>query len=83
MSSNDFNVRKLIIHPICLTDLYHAHLSGFFYFVMKFKNYWFKEIWGNLNIRLIIGPFRFLSIDIDMSRNFYSITFINFTIRNR
>lgn len=50
---------------------------------MKFRNYWFKEIWGNLNIRLIIGPFRFLSIDVDMSRNFYSITFINFTIRNR
>lgn len=50
---------------------------------MKFKSHWFKEIWGNIGIRLILGPFRFFALDIDVYRNFYSITFINFTIRNR
>jgi len=50
---------------------------------MKFKSYWLKEIWGFFSIRLILGPVRVFCVDIDVYRNFYSITFLNFTIRNR
>jgi hypothetical protein len=51
--------------------------------LMKFKSHWFVEIWGHVSVRLILGPIRFFAIDVDVFRNFYSITFINFTIRNR
>lgn len=50
---------------------------------MKFRNHWLKEVWGNFSLRITIGPIRLFAIDIDMYRNFYSITFINFTLRNR
>ena len=50
---------------------------------MKFKRRWFKEIWGHVSLRIILGPVRFFAIDVDVFRNFYSITFINFTLRNR
>ena len=50
---------------------------------MKLKSHWFREIWGHVSVRLILGPIRFFAIDVDVFRNFYSITFINFTIRNR
>lgn len=50
---------------------------------MKFKSNWNKMISSGLSIRIIVGPIRFLIIDLNFNSDFYSITFINFTLRNR
>lgn len=50
---------------------------------MRFRNHWSMDIFGSICFRLTIGPIRFISLDIDIYRNFYSFTLINFTIRNR
>jgi len=50
---------------------------------MRFRSHWSKQTWGHVVIKLILGPIRVFAIDIDVYRNFYSITFLNFTLRNR
>ena len=52
---------------------------------MKFRNNWksTKKQSDKLMIRLRISSLDFLSIEIDVSREFYSLTILNFTIKNR
>ena len=50
---------------------------------MKIINHWPKISFGIVYFKLVLGPIRILSLDIDLYRKFYSFTFLNFTIRNR
>ena len=50
---------------------------------MKIINHWPRISFGIVYFKLVIGPIRVISLDIDMYRRFYSFTFLNFTIRNR
>ena len=52
---------------------------------MKFRNSWKapNKQWDKLMIRLRVSSLDILSIEIDISRRFYLITLLNFTIKNR
>jgi hypothetical protein len=52
---------------------------------MKFRNSWksHKPNWKTITIRLRISVVDFLSLEIDPTRNFYSVTILNFTLKNR
>jgi hypothetical protein len=52
---------------------------------MKFRNNWkaHKPNWKTLTIRCRISLIDFFSIEVDPQRNFYSITILNFSIKNR
>jgi hypothetical protein len=52
---------------------------------MKFRNNWknHKPSWKALTIRCRISMVDFFSIELDPARNFYSITILNLTIKNR
>ena len=52
---------------------------------MKVKNNWKRCLsqYDKVMIRLRISSLDLLSLEIDVSRNFYLFTLLNFTIKNR
>jgi len=52
---------------------------------MKYRNSWRSKNkqWDKLAIRARLGAIDFLSIEVDISRSFYMLTVLNFTIKNR
>jgi hypothetical protein len=52
---------------------------------MKIRNNWGvkHKQWDKLHIRLRISKFDLLNIEVDISRNFYMLTLLNFTLKNR
>jgi hypothetical protein len=52
---------------------------------MKFRNSWktHKPNWKTITIRCRLSLIDFFSIEVDPQRNFYSITVLNLTFKNR
>jgi len=52
---------------------------------MKFRNGWntYSKQWDKLNIKLRISFIDILAIEVDVSRDFYLITILNLTLKNR
>lgn len=52
---------------------------------MKFRNNWKGSTrqWDKLMIRLRVSALDLFTLEIDFSRDFYLITVLNFTIKNR
>ena len=52
---------------------------------MKFRNIWKvkNKQWDKFIFKLRIGFFDIFGIEADISRKFYLLTFMNFTIKNR
>ena len=52
---------------------------------MKFRNGWnsYTKQWDKLNIKLRISFIDILVIEVDVSRDFYLITILNLTLKNR
>jgi hypothetical protein len=52
---------------------------------MKFRNNWNvpTKQWDKFAIRLRISKLDVLTIEVDISREFYMFTLFNFTIKNR
>jgi hypothetical protein len=52
---------------------------------MKFRNNWkvVNKSWDKIQIRLRLGKVDFMTIEVDVSREFYMLTVLNFTIKNR
>jgi hypothetical protein len=52
---------------------------------MKFRNNWksHKPSWKTVTIRCRVSLLDLFSIELDPSRNFYSFTLFNFTVKNR
>ena len=52
---------------------------------MKFRNNWKSpnKQWDKLIIKLRISSIDLLSIEIDKTREFYCLTILNFTLKNR
>jgi hypothetical protein len=52
---------------------------------MKFRNSWknHKPSWKAITIRLRVSLIDILSIEIDPLRDFYAVTLLNFTFKNR
>ncbi len=53
--------------------------------VMIVRNNWKvkNKQWDKFQLRLRIGRIDFLTIEIDISREFYMFTLLNFSIKNR
>jgi hypothetical protein len=52
---------------------------------MKFRNGWQASAkqWDKLMIRFRVSALDIFSVEIDVSRNFYLLTVLNLTIKNR
>ena len=52
---------------------------------MKFRNNWEspKKQWDKVLIKLKLANLEFFAVEIDVTRNFYLLTILNFTIKNR
>lgn len=52
---------------------------------MKLRNNWntSRKQWDKVMIRLRLSSLDLFSLEIDMSRDFYLLTLLNFTIKNR
>lgn len=52
---------------------------------MKFRNGWntYTKQWDKLNIKLRISFIDILAIEVDISRDFYLLTVLNLTFKNR
>lgn len=52
---------------------------------MKVRNNWGikHKQWDKLHIRFRIAKFDFINLEIDISRNFYMLTLLNFSFKNR
>lgn len=52
---------------------------------MKFRNNWklWKKQWDKISIRIRISMIDIFTIEFDWSREFYLLTILNFTIKNR
>ena len=52
---------------------------------MKFRNNWKSpnKQWDKLIVKFRLSSFDLFSVEIDVSREFYSLTLFNFTIKNR
>lgn len=52
---------------------------------MKFRNSWksWNKQWDKISIRMRISTLDFFTIEVDVSREFYMFTILNFTIKNR
>lgn len=52
---------------------------------MKFRNNWntSRKQWDKFTIRFRLGIIDFITVEIDISRDFYMLTILNFTIKNR
>ena len=42
-----------------------------------------RRQWDKLTIKLRISSLDILSVELDMSRNFYCLTVLNFSLKNR
>lgn len=52
---------------------------------MKFRNNWTvrNKQWDKFEIRLRVGKIDVFTVEVDVSRSFYMLTVINFSIKNR
>jgi len=52
---------------------------------MKFRNNWKASAkqWDKFGLRLRVSRLDILTIEIDISRDFYMVTVLNFTLKNR
>lgn len=52
---------------------------------MKFRNSWtaIAKQWDKVTIRLRISSLDIFALEIDLSRDFYLITILNLTLKNR
>lgn len=52
---------------------------------MKFRNNWkvHNKQWDKFIIKLRLGFLDIIALEIDISRNFYLFTVLNFTLKNR
>lgn len=52
---------------------------------MKLRNSWrsANKQWDKVSIRLRLSSLDILTVEIDISREFYMFTLLNFTIKNR
>jgi len=52
---------------------------------MKFRNGWksYNKQWDKFVIKVRVSSLDIFGIEIDISRKFYLITLLNFTIKNR
>jgi hypothetical protein len=52
---------------------------------MKFRNNWksHSKQWDKFALRLRISKLDILTIEVDISRDFYMFTLLNLTIKNR
>ena len=52
---------------------------------MKFRNNWNNpnKQWDKVMIRLRISSLDIFNLEVDISRNFYLLTILNFTLKNR
>jgi hypothetical protein len=52
---------------------------------MKFRNNWKSpsKQWDKLILKLRVSSLDLFSVEIDVTRDFYSLTILNFTIKNR
>lgn len=52
---------------------------------MKFRNSWksVNKQWDKVSIRLRLSSLDILTVEIDISREFYMLTVFNLTIKNR
>ena len=52
---------------------------------MKFRNGWntYTKQWDKLIIRLRISSLDIFALEVDLSRDFYLITILNLTLKNR
>jgi hypothetical protein len=52
---------------------------------MKFRNSWKSSTrqWDKVMIRLRVSSLDIFSLEIDKSRDFYLVTILNFTLKNR
>lgn len=52
---------------------------------MKFRNSWksMNKQWDKFSLRLRVSSLDILTIEVDISREFYMFTFCNLTIKNR
>ena len=52
---------------------------------MKFRNSWKvkNKQWDKFALRLRLGFFDIITIEVDVSREFYMLTLFNLTIKNR
>lgn len=52
---------------------------------MKFRNNWkgSKKHWDKIMVRLRISSLDIFTLELDHSREFYLLTVLNFTIKNR
>lgn len=52
---------------------------------MKLRNNWKvkNKQWDKFQLRFRLGKIDFLTIEVDISREFYMFTLLNFSIKNR
>jgi hypothetical protein len=52
---------------------------------MKYRNNWrlWRKQWDKLSIRIRVSSVDFFSLEIDASREFYMLTILNYTLKNR
>jgi hypothetical protein len=52
---------------------------------MKIRNGWksVNKQWDKISIRVRLSSLDILSIEVDISREFYMFTLLNFTLKNR
>ena len=52
---------------------------------MKFRNGWqaYAKQWDKIMIRLRLSSLDIFTFEMDISRNFYLLTILNLTIKNR
>ena len=52
---------------------------------MKFRNSWksAKKQWDKISIRFRLSSVDVFTLELDYSREFYLVTILNFTIKNR
>jgi hypothetical protein len=52
---------------------------------MKFRNNWgnSQKQWDKIMIRLRLSSVDIFTLELDLSREFYLITILNFTLKNR
>jgi hypothetical protein len=52
---------------------------------MKYRNNWTAKnrFWDRIAIKVKLGAIDFFTVEVDVTREFYMITVLNFTIKNR
>lgn len=52
---------------------------------MKFRNNWTvrNKQWDKFELRIRVGKIDLFTVEVDVSRSFYMLTILNFSIKNR